>query len=984
MEIPKDAIIFSLIEKYLAIKDDNNEFIITFNNKNATWTENEFNNFTKVMRSFNFKEIIDNEFLTINNFDNTVIIKGLQNIIKYCSSNNHKSLDHEWIHDNIIIYDIIDDLFDIDLNFSLKANIKTTEPDNWEDMKKRFIIYKNIKYIDNYGTQFIASIIKFDDININENKYGDEYYTLKQSQILKNSQHYEFKIIFNKNDITSEYILSSIIKIMQSFNVSSGILSLSQQKLIINQYYELVKNDIEISSYNKKSNEIPLLMPKPVTLEQVNLLNPDEYGIVSILSNYTVTEKADGERMLLFINNKGNIYIISNNYRVEDTGLIASSNAYNSLIDGEFIHCNKRKDNANKGLFAAFDIYYIGGKKITNIPLIDSVKESRYNHILNIEKLINNNNAIVDFMVKKHYFSDNILNDADNILKNYKLYPYEIDGLVFTPAKLALYSYYTNNPVTITDNQKWDRVFKWKPSDQNTIDFLVKIDKTIMKNGLKYREAKLFVGYNESQWEDYTIEKGLKLRYDKEYYAQNKKKYNLYVPVLFRPINYYTQGVEIAHIKETIKNDLRCENGDKIESDSIIEFKYINNNTMNIHDRWIPIRVREDKTRIYKRGQLSKTANDISVALNIWSSIHNPVTTAMITGNENINNKEVNLTKLLQSDDIYYSRNIPRNSLLSYNMMNFHNICIKKMLYDFPKDKATLLELAGGQGGDMNRWVDSGYKFILSIDLVKNNIYNSRSGAYSRLLRNKANYMRQYTKEKAYFPDIAFACGDCSVSIKNGQAAAVVNDKDSEQLLKTIMNPQKNIPPYLKYIVGKGVNNFSVVSIMFGIHYMFENEDKLNGFLNNVSSNLKKGGYFIATFMSGEKVKHEIEKNGGDLIEGRKLKTEYNDIGIPVWAIIRRYNKDSTEVYGQKIDVYLENTNILIPEYIVNWDLLLTKCNEYGLELHKSEMFEDVFNRLKKGDETNNDIEQIILEMDKDDIQKQFSFLNKYVIFKKK
>ena len=36
------------------------------------------------------------------------------------------------------------------------------------------------------------------------------------------------------------------------------------------------------------------------------------------------------------------------------------------------------------------------------------------------------------------------------------------------------------------------------------------------------------------------------------------------------------------------------------------------------------------------------------------------------------------------------------------------------------KYKDTLLELACGEGGDMNRWIDNSYKFVLGIDYVKN------------------------------------------------------------------------------------------------------------------------------------------------------------------------------------------------------------------------------------------------------------------------
>ena len=205
-----------------------------------------------------------------------------------------------------------------------------------------------------------------------------------------------------------------------------------------------------------------------------------------------------------------------------------------------------------------------------------------------------------------------------------------------------------------------------------------------------------------------------------------------------------------------------------IENNSIVEFSYDVNNKISIHHRWNPLRIRDDKTRLYRNGEISKTMNDLNIAINIWRSIHNCITNAMIIGNESINSGNIYDTdKILETDDVYYSRNIPRDSLLSVHMLNFHNQAIKKKLYEFSKDRSSLLELCGGEGGDMNRWIEYQYSFILSIDLVKQNIYNPRSGGYSRLLKKK-NQSRKIAKdEKNYFPDIVFAVGDCAESINN-------------------------------------------------------------------------------------------------------------------------------------------------------------------------------------------------------------------------
>ncbi len=975
MEIDKQSNFISTLNSYLDTFNIEDEFIINFHNRDFNWTENDFNNFINVMRSNNYTEIIEKEILDCINDDIILSIEGLPNIIKYCMNNYIDVRYSKWNKRKLLQQDTINDTLDVNLTISKYSNNNINNIENFDNFTKKFNIRKYFKY-SSKDIDYIAVIYKTND---------EEFYSLKQSGILKENQQFTFNIII-KNKISVEDLLSAIVKVIQSFSLSSILLTKQQQQQILNEYYSLIKNDVEISPYNKKNNEIPLITPKPITLERKNMIDPKEYGAISILSEYTVTEKADGERILMYVNSVGNVYLINNIYKVEDTGLKVSEAGYNSLIDGEYILCNKRIDNIYKNLYAAFDIYYINGKSVTSLPLIDKEK-SRYNYLKSFEKIITDSTT-TQFVVKEHIYTDNILRDCKNILTSVKSFPYEVDGLIFTPSKLPLYSYYANSPVKITDNVKWDRVFKWKPEEQNTIDFLIKINRSIIKDGIKYKEVKLYVGYNASQWEDIDITKGLKLRYDKEFYNENKKTQFSYNAVLFKPTIYYTTGVDTVYIKENSKGESRCINGDKIDGDCIVEFKYINDPSLYISNRWVALRVREDKTRIYKKGTLSKTANELGVALNIWRSIHTPVTMAMIMGNEPVYPKELEddmNDRILESDDIYYSRNIPRDNLLSVSMLNFHNQGIKKALYDRSSKKNSLLELCCGEAGDLNRWLESGYSFILGIDLVKSNIYNPRSGSYSRMLKKRAQYLRNYDK-KVHFPDIAFAVGDCSKPIKTGECASVLNDKDSEKLLKIVMNRQNTYENHTKYITGKGADGFDVISCMFAIHYFFESEEKLDGFFQNVASNLKKNGIFFCTFMNGEKVQKQIEENNGDFIEGRKLLNEYNN-GLPVWAIIRRYNKDNTSLYGKKIDVYIENTQKLIPEYLVSYKLLNEKAKQFGLVIEESEMFEETFNKLKNNISENVEnmthLDQDILNLDKDDILKKFSFLNQFIILKK-
>lgn len=973
MELSQDELIFKLIDELKKMTSEN-EVIIKFHN-NSDWTESEFNNFISMMRN-NYSETIEDEYLEVSNANNYLIINKIGSIINYCNTNSNNPPNSHWELRKIEKTNNINDLFDVNLEIIESSNSKIEAIKDFDKLDKKFRFIKKFNYDLKDGIIASALLVK----SISSDK---KFKSLKESKVLTSKQRYEFQI--KVNDVKN--LLSTIIIIIKSLFLSNVILTKKQQKEVIDSYDGLVRKDIQVPPYIK---DIILLTPKPVTLEQKNLVNPDDYGAVSILRNYTVTEKADGERILMYINNKGHCFLINSSLKVEGTGIIAKKEAFNSLIDGEYISCNKRTDTTKKNLFAAFDIYYLNETSLTSLPLINDSKDdknkSRYGELLKTKGLLDVSKSEIEYVIKAHLYSTEIIKDCKEILDNPKNYPYEIDGLIFTPAKLALYSYYPTLAGVITQNQGWDRVFKWKPPEQNTIDFLVKFSGDIRKEGVKYKKVGLYVGFNPITSKDLSIDEGLKLRYDKnysreQYFKQKEMTKNKedFIPTLFKPVIYYHNDVEFAFIRIDSSGDLRAENNDKIETDSIVEFRY------NLDKKeWIPIRVREDKTRIFKKGIFSKTANSLPVAINIWRSIHNPISKEMIIGTTKLKlsgNDEDIQGKALEADDIYYSRGIPRRSLLSFNMITFHNIGINEKLYLKSKNRENLLELACGQASDLSRWINAGFKFVLGLDLAKDNIYKANDGAYARVLKEYGRFNKNKGVEKGYFFNTAFAAADCAVDIRSGVAGV---DDESKELLKIIMNKNsKNLKPHYKYISGKGADGFDMITCMFAIHYFFKSKETLEGFLSNVSSNLKKNGVFIATFMDGESVIRDLNMSESGIIEGKKVLdgNSYN-----LWAIIKRFVKEDDD-YNKKVDIFIENTQRLIPEYLVNFTFLCNKAKEFGLEINETELYSTSFNKLKEKipeeEEEKSSLDKILLELDKDEIQKKFSFYNRWAIFRK-
>ena len=77
----------------------------------------------------------------------------------------------------------------------------------------------------------------------------------------------------------------------------------------------------------------------------------------------------------MFIDSSGYINLIDTNLRVQFTGaLTENKDCFNSLIDGE--HIENGRNGSFINLFAAFDIYFVKGKIVCNLPFVNG-KEGR-------------------------------------------------------------------------------------------------------------------------------------------------------------------------------------------------------------------------------------------------------------------------------------------------------------------------------------------------------------------------------------------------------------------------------------------------------------------------------------------------------------------------------------------------------------------------------------------------------------------------------
>ena len=306
-------------------------------------------------------------------------------------------------------------------------------------------------------------------------------------------------------------------------------------------------------------------------------------------------------------------------------------------------------------------------------------------------------------------------------------------------------------------------------AEENTIDFLVSIDKA--SDGTPIITPVYQEGDNlqSAQGVERSVSLTLQVGYDKRRHGHIDPCYQLrqgkprdqqtgkYVPVRFFPSN--PPDRKAGQTKMLIKPYeggsilLQAEDGDSFTDNTIVEFRY----DFQRRDgwRWVPIKVRHDKTADLRQGG-SNFGNAYHVANSNWHGIHNPISRSVIASGDVGNNSIAN-------NDLYYnSRGGPTRTR---PMRDFHNLFVKATLIRsaLPR-RGSLIDLAVGKGGDIQKWISAGAKFVLGLDLARDNITNPLDGACARML----NYQARFKDT----PDVVFDVANSALLYSDGSAFA--------------------------------------------------------------------------------------------------------------------------------------------------------------------------------------------------------------------
>jgi SAM-dependent methyltransferase len=193
----------------------------------------------------------------------------------------------------------------------------------------------------------------------------------------------------------------------------------------------------------------------------------------------------------------------------------------------------------------------------------------------------------------------------------------------------------------------------------------------------------------------------------------------------------------------------------------------------------------------------------------------------------------------------------------------------------------SLLDIAVGRGGDLNKWARSGLEYIAGIDSDGDAIFGKIStvgfdGAITR-----------YKGFRGKKPRASF----WKLSATDPEIFQKLNLKDNGRV-------------------------YDIVSCQFAFHYFVENIDRV---FSLISQKLRKGGMFIGTASDGDLIKKNLD---------------IGNINLPIVSIIK--NNDSKYTFNliseQSGRVSYFDYKGAIAEYFLHKEYFIKKAKEHGLE----------------------------------------------------
>ena len=146
-------------------------------------------------------------------------------------------------------------------------------------------------------------------------------YSLQESNLFNNAESYEIELEIDNARLNEErwkdskVILESLKKcikqVLCGMQKTNYPITLNEKKSVFAEYLEIVYGE----DHNERLDVKHFIGPSNLTLQRKNILDNGDDNIANIRVNYSVTDKADGERYLLYISSEGKDLL--NRYKYE-------------------------------------------------------------------------------------------------------------------------------------------------------------------------------------------------------------------------------------------------------------------------------------------------------------------------------------------------------------------------------------------------------------------------------------------------------------------------------------------------------------------------------------------------------------------------------------------------------------------------------------------------------------------------------------------
>ena len=345
------------------------------------------------------------------------------------------------------------------------------------------------------------------------------------------------------------------------------------------------------------------------------------------ITKYYITDKIDGKRTILYLDK-------NKSYAVNDKLTNIDINTDDiCILDTEYYDNN----------YYIFDVMVYNGLSLINMPF-----EERMEYF---DKFAN---------IKTKPFV-RLTDDYKNQIKQFKKEkkPYDIDGIIFTPF-----------------DGKYDtmKVFKYKPADKLTIDFLIKKSPNQNDDNNKTLYY-LFCGIKKRMF--FKLRMRLLKSYEDIFKNIDTKKLPQYFPIQFEP--------------SSNKHAYSFKSDNEHLDNKVGEFLY------NIKkNKWTLKNIREDRNVDVERGNYF--GNNYKVAEFIWMSRHDPL---IIENDDN--------------DNVYFQEH---NNILQKASRNYNSF-VKSELFNRFKNTEWTMDLASGKGQDLFRYATYNMKNVIFLEIDK-------------------------------------------------------------------------------------------------------------------------------------------------------------------------------------------------------------------------------------------------------------------------